>query len=73
MEEIFLFTADDGFVAKVYIPPFNKWPDTITWGTRIFGYKRDHHPDGHKQMQYYEGFAVAAFTREQLKQQGITF
>jgi hypothetical protein len=36
MIEVQLVTADGGYVGKFQIPPFQKLPEVLVWGSRVF-------------------------------------
>lgn len=35
-----LFTSSGGSVTEAELPPFNKYPDVLMWGERIFKFER---------------------------------
>lgn len=52
-----LLTAEGKFVTLAEVLPFDRWPDVLVWGTRLFQFERSNKDDGDDLAEYRECFA----------------
>lgn len=68
MKKVQLFTAAKEFVTEVLVAPFQKPPDVLIWGSRVF----INDPAGQSfEPVYREAFAVVVWTAEEMRSMQI--
>lgn len=69
MLRVTLKTSDGALVHRTEIPPFNKYPDVLLWGDRIF-YLRNREDQNSLMGTYIEAFAYAITGEEYASRTG---